>query len=125
MILHYFNAGGIMMWPLLICSILLLAVLLERISVILLLSKKSAKRNNNIHAKVLPFFMEIPPSIGLLGTVMGVVQSFGLNQGRITADSAASGLGAACFTTIFGLAISITATIMNFIFNWISGQKRD
>ncbi|MBI9016552.1 MAG: MotA/TolQ/ExbB proton channel family protein [Phycisphaerae bacterium] len=123
MILEYFKTGGIMMWPLLVCSILLCAVLFERFGSIMF--NRKANMQSGIHKKVLPFFMEIPPSIGLLGTVIGVVQSFGLGDGQITAESAASGLGAACFTTIFGLAISITATIMNFILSWMTGHNHD
>ena len=127
MLMKYFELGGVMMWPLLACSILLLAVLMER-----LLSKltgkvlfwKSARSDHSDwYKKVMPFFIDIPPSIGLLGTVVGVVQSFNLTGGRLTADTAAAGLGVACFTTVFGLAISITASILNYIFSWFDKKK--
>ena len=126
MLIKYFELGGVMMWPLLVCSILLVAVLLESI-----LSKltgkvffwRKGKSNSDWYRKVMPFFIDIPPSIGLLGTVVGVVQSFNLTGGRLTADTAAAGLGVACFTTVFGLAISIVASIFNYIFTWSEKNK--
>ena len=75
------------------------------------------------HCHILPFFKDIPPSIGLLGTVMGVVESFNLAGGRITAETAASGLGVACFTTIVGLAIAILATFFEYTLQWLIGES--
>ena len=122
MLMKYFELGGIMMWPLLICSILLIAVILEKLISSLFGTVKFWKNSKKIqaswHKTVMPFFIDIPPSIGLLGTVVGVVQSFNLTGGRLTADTAAAGLGVACFTTVFGLAISITASIFNYLLTW-------
>ncbi len=124
MYFHYFELGGVMMWPLLACSVLLGAVLFERFWMVVVFHKlfrrPRAKLKLNYHQRIMPFFVDIPPSIGLLGTVMGVVQSFNLSQGRLTAETAAAGLGVACFTTIFGLSISIVASISNYFLGWLS-----
>ena len=124
---RYFELGGVMMWPLLVCSVLLVALLVERLVSLVLMGRLLRWRLKQsmwtCHRKIMPFFVEVPPSIGLLGTVIGVVQSFSLTSGRLTADTAASGLGIACFTTIFGLAISIVASVSGYVFNWLDGGK--
>jgi len=126
---RYFELGGVMMWPLLGCSVLLTAVLLERLWTIVILGKllrRSADRFNlTWHRRVMPFFTEVPPSIGLLGTVIGVVRSFSLTNGRITAETAASGLGIACFTTIVGLGIAIVASVSGYALTWLGGDIRN
>ena len=71
------------------------------------------------------FFKDVPPSIGLLGTVIGVVQSFSLGGSRITAEAAGSGLAVACFTTIAGLTIAIVATICEYLTQWICSGCED
>ena len=124
MLLDYFKMGGLMMWPLLICSVSLMAVLFERFWTIVVVSKffriVISHKALIWHHKVMPFFTEIPPSIGLLGTVIGVVHSFSLTNGRMTAETAAAGLGVACFTTIVGLSIAIVASVSEYLLSWMS-----
>ncbi len=119
----YFHQGGLMMWFLLACSIAFTAVVVERFWRIGLCGKVFRRRidyaevvrNKHIFA----FFKDVPPSIGLLGTVLGVIQSFGLEGGRITAQAAGSGLAVACYTTVYGLAIAILAAVCEYIIAWL------
>jgi biopolymer transport protein ExbB/TolQ len=119
----YFQQGGLMMWFLLACSIAFAAVVIERLWRIGLCGRvfrcridyAEVVRNKHIFA----FFKDVPPSIGLLGTVLGVIQSFGLDGGRITAQAAGSGLAVACYTTVFGLAIAIIATVCEYFIDWL------
>ena len=123
MLSGYFQQGGIMMWFLLACSVAFAAVIFERIWRIGLCGRIFCRRieyaevirNRHIFA----FFKDVPPSIGLLGTVLGVIQSFGLEDGRITAQAAGAGLAVACYTTVYGLAIAILAAVCEHLIGWL------
>lgn len=110
--------GGIMMWPLLLCSVLLGALVIERCWSVLLKHRLLGRPlgDSRSMARNFEFFKEIPPGIGLLGTVIGVVKAFGLGEGQLTADTAAAGLGVACFTTVLGLSLSLIATVCEYVF---------
>ena len=124
MIRQYFQLGGPMMWPLLVCSILLAAIWVERAWQLGLrkgvLGRRLTDGQLRWHRQVLPFFRDVPPSIGLLGTVVGVVQSFQLVHGRLDGEAVGAGLGVACMTTIFGLGIGIAAGISHYVMNWLT-----
>ena len=81
------SLGGPLMWPLLVCSILLGAVLVERLVTVGLRHKLLGGRMSTDrlawHRRVLPFFTDVPPSVGLLGTVVGVVQCFQITGGGL------------------------------------------
>ncbi|MBW8016272.1 MAG: MotA/TolQ/ExbB proton channel family protein [Planctomycetes bacterium] len=119
----YFQQGGIMMWFLLACSVAFTAILVERFWRIGLCGKIFRRRINYAeivrNKQIFTFFKDVPPSIGLLGTVLGVIQSFGLEGGRITAQAAGSGLAVACYTTVFGLAIAILAAVCEYFIGWM------
>ncbi|MBI9018439.1 MAG: MotA/TolQ/ExbB proton channel family protein [Phycisphaerae bacterium] len=119
----YIQYCGAIFWPLSACSFFLGVILVERTWTILIL-KKILRRNLSQktllwHQNLLPFFKDIPPAIGLLGTVLGVIQSFGLGDGRITAESAGTGLATACYTTVMGLSVAIVASVFEYILNWL------
>jgi biopolymer transport protein ExbB/TolQ len=122
---HFLYLGGPLMWPLLACSVLLLAVLIERLLVIgvghRVLGRRLAPDRRDWHRRVLPFFTDVPPSLGLLGTVIGVVQSLELVDGRLNTDAVGAGLGVACMTTVFGLSIAIVASVSRYAFDWVAG----
>ena len=61
----------------------------------------------------LKFFWDVPPQIGLLGTVLGLVQIF---QGDLSAEAFGRGVGTACFTTVFGLGIALVARVAHYVF---------
>jgi biopolymer transport protein ExbB/TolQ len=126
MVREYLHLGGPLMWPLLVCSIILGAVLFERCWVVILrhtlLGLNVPALRLHWHRRVLPFFVDVPPAIGLLGTVVGLVQSFDLNTGRPTGQALGMGLGVACYTTIFGLGIAIIAAISQYGMEWLAGD---
>ena len=127
MLYKYIEDGGFMMWPLMACSIVLAAVVMERIWVIgvkrPMLGKRLSEDKIFWHRRSLPFFMDVPPSLGLLGTVIGVVQSFELTNGRLDGEKVGAGLSVACLTTIFGLGIAIVASVSMYAFNsWAGGE---
>ena len=128
MLRSWFDAGGPLMWPLLGCSILLVAVLTERawtVGVRYLLIRSSIPQVTlTAHRRVLPFFSEVPPALGLLGTVLGVVESFRLLDDQINADSIGSGLAIACTTTIFGISIAVIAAIASHALDLIVSPDR-
>lgn len=71
------------------------------------------------HRKALQFFWDIPPQIGLLGTVLGLVQIF---QGDLGAEAFGRGVGTACFTTVFGLSIALVARSTCYLFDMLTAQ---
>lgn len=125
MLRHYMDLGGPLMWPLLGCSVLLGAVLLERVWTVLirhrLLKRPVTPERLTWHRRALVFFTDVPPSLGLLGTVVGVVRSFNVLGGRIDADAVGAGLGIACTTTIVGLGLAIVASIGVYGLDWAAG----
>ncbi|MCH2134246.1 MAG: MotA/TolQ/ExbB proton channel family protein [Phycisphaerales bacterium] len=124
MLRPWFDAGGPLMWPLLVCSILLAAVLVERLWSVgirhLVLGWRLPEGRLIAHRRVLPFFAEVPPALGLLGTVLGVVQSFRLLDGGIDAEAIGSGLAVACTTTIFGIGIAVVAAVAGHLLDWLT-----
>lgn len=122
---EYFRLGGFMMWPLLVCSVLFTALVIERCWTLIIKRRLFKKINVQGNAHNFEFFKSIPPAIGLLGTVIGIVQCFGLTNGTITAETAAAGLGVACFTTIAGLGISISAMVAEYFFGWFNKDSLD
>lgn len=128
MFARYFQMGGLMMWPLLACSVLLGSIIVERFWTVAVLGKMFGKNitlaQNKRTSSMFAFFKDVPPSIGLLGTVIGVVQSFGLTNSRITADAAGAGLAVACFTTIVGLSIAIMATVCEYLIQWLCSDGK-
>ncbi len=123
---QFLDVGGPLMWPLLVCSILLGAVLIERFLVVgirhRLLGARLSRPILTWHRRALPFFADVPPSIGLLGTVLGVVQSFQLMNGHLNSDAVGIGLGVACMTTIFGLGIAVVATVSSYVLDWLVAE---
>lgn len=123
MLMRYIELGGPLMWPLLACSVALGAVILERVWVLgwaRLLGRKLRPRVRTWHRRVLPFFVDIPPSVGLLGTVLGVVRSFDVSGG-LDPEGVGAGMGVACLTTVAGLSISIVASLARYGSDWLAG----
>lgn len=128
MVSQYMELGGPLMWPLLACSILLGAVLLERVWTVLIRHRLFRGRvpvdRLTWHHRSLLFFTDVPPSLGLLGTVIGVVKSFNVLDGKIDADAVGAGLGIACITTIFGLGLAILASASRYGLDWAVGRNQ-
>lgn len=124
MLFSFLQQGGPLMWPLLACSVALAAVLTER--------SWAHARRHGAHATqrrggppspaasarsarpgIHPFFWEIPPQIGLLGTVIGLVQIF---RGGLGPEAFGRGVGVACLTTVFGLGLALVARSADHLF---------
>lgn len=118
---QFLEVGGPLMWPLLVCSVVLGGVLIERLLVVVVGWKLLGAKPRTLdwHRRILPFFADVPPSLGLLGTVVGVVRSFQLMNGNLNTEAVGAGLGIACMTTIFGLGIAIVAAISSYALNWL------
>jgi biopolymer transport protein ExbB len=173
-LVHYFKQGGPIMWPLLICSIAAVAVVIER--VIFLLVERSRRKPRTVDemmiacengdvgsalrvglqstdfvARALVYALQhrdkglsnalmrstgiemqryergvfildsiitMAPLLGLLGTVTGMMHSFGMMGGADLGAPAAitGGIAEALIATAFGLGIALTALLpMNFV----------
>ncbi len=76
--------------------------------------------------KVLQVMGIITPLLGLLGTVLGLIEMFnqlGLSQGPVTPAQLASGLGLAMNTTAAGLIIAVPAITLAHLFTLWAEQR--
>lgn len=114
-----FLAGGPVMWPILVLSILGLAILVW---------KAAAFRKGARNAKglvVVSTIITAEPMLGILGTVTGIMQTFGaLNGAGGTANplAATAGIGEALITTAAGLVASL---VLLFPYNWLDSQVEE
>jgi len=126
MLWRYMDLGGPLMWPLFACSILLGALLFERMWTVVVRHRFFGRRvpaeRLDWHHRVLPFFTEVPPSLGLLGTVVGVANSLGAISGGLDVDAVGAGLSIAIMTTIYGLSIAIAASVSGYAIDWVGGR---
>ncbi len=99
-----FLKGGPVMWPILALSVLGLAILVW---------KAFEFRAGRVNAKglvVVSTIITAEPMLGILGTVIGIMQTFGsLNgaDGGANPLSATAGIGEALITTAAGLVASL------------------
>lgn len=99
------------MWPLLICSVISLAVIIER-GYFLLLKKPRINSKTELEKNMWLLFImaTISPLLGLLGTITGLINVFlsihNLNK-PVTPQIVSGGLWEAMITTAYGLIIAI------------------
>ena len=111
-----FLKGGPVMWPILVLSLVGLSVLVW---------KALEFRAGNKSPKGLVFVSTIitaEPMLGILGTVTGIMQTFGaLNgaDGVANPMAATAGIGEALITTAAGLVASL---VLLFPYNWLDAQ---
>jgi biopolymer transport protein ExbB len=91
-----------------------MAVLFERTVAVTRPQWKADQTQRVLHRRPLAFINELAPSLGLLGTVIGVIESFQMIGGD--ADDVAAGLGVACITTVYGLLISLVCMVSGYMF---------
>jgi biopolymer transport protein ExbB len=175
-VLELFLAGGILMWPLLACSLIVIAISAERYWTLnpgkiapktLLAQVWSWIKNNQLDAtrlrelkqssplgqilaaglsnskhgrevmkdsiqeaanqvihelerymNVLGTIATIAPLIGLLGTVLGMIEVFNaiMMQGTGSTGALAGGISVALYTTVGGLVVAIPATVSHRFF---------
>ncbi len=114
-----FLKGGPVMWPILGLSILGLAVCVWKACAF----RKGQKTARGL--VVVSTIITAEPMLGILGTVTGIMQTFGALNG---ADGAANpmaatrGIGEALITTAAGL---IAALILLFPYNWLDDQVEE
>lgn len=73
-------------------------------------------------------FIAISPSLGFLGTVIGMIEAFDRIQqvGDISATIVASGIKVALLTTVFGLIVAIILQVFyNYILTLVEGMTND
>ena len=73
-------------------------------------------------------FITLSPSLGFLGTVVGMIQAFDKIQqvGDISATVVASGIKVALLTTVFGLIVAMILQVFyNYILTMVEGMTND
>jgi biopolymer transport protein ExbB len=73
-------------------------------------------------------FIALSPSLGFLGTVIGMIQAFDKIQqvGDISATIVAGGIKVALLTTVFGLIVAMILQVFyNYILTIIEGLTND
>jgi biopolymer transport protein ExbB len=89
----------------------------------LLAASAEELRHYNRGLPLLDTVITLSPLLGLLGTVTGMIHSFGLIAGELDAPAAITGgIAEALIATAFGLGIAITALIP---FNYLNARLED
>ncbi len=107
------------MWPILILSILGLALLIWKAF------EFRAGRKNRRGLGVVSTIITAEPMLGILGTVTGIMQTFGAlnsSSGIVNPMAATAGIGEALITTAAGLIASL---ILIFPYNVLDGMSED
>ena len=118
-IIDIFLRGGPVMWPILALSVLGLAICVWKACAF----RKGPKTARGL--VVVSTIITAEPMLGILGTVTGIMQTFGALNG---ADGAANpmaatrGIGEALVTTAAGL---VAALILLFPYNWLADQVEE
>lgn len=161
--LELFRAGGLLMWPLLLVSVISLAVMIERWLVFrslqmptfsktaqsvlesfsktpafAQLAQKLSARNEdesvaeaqelinrlNDHLNILSVIVKLAPLLGLLGTVVGMIDTFSAvatASGGVQMAQLADGIWQALITTAAGLSIAIpTLFVLSFFDSYVN-----
>lgn len=115
--------GGIFMIPLLLCSVVVVAIVGERMVVYSRAMKTALIRYDQPddvikqlrqHLTALQTIITIAPMLGLLGTVTGLMKSFYLLGHKLNSynpQEISTGISEALITTATGLIIAVIATI--------------
>lgn len=121
--------GGIFMIPLTACSVLMVAIVIERfwlfkkvMKIPLIEYEEPEKTLKTLRRRLtaLQTIITISPMLGLLGTVTGLMRCFNLlGNGAVIYEPAEMSLGIseALITTAVGLVIAVIATIFYNYFN--------
>ena len=107
-IVELFDAGGPVMWPILALSVAGLAILVWKA-----LEFRSGRRDARGLA-VVSTIITAEPMLGILGTVIGIMQTFRSLDGGANPMAATSGIAEALITTAAGL---VAALVLLFPYN--------
>ncbi|HOP74948.1 MAG TPA: MotA/TolQ/ExbB proton channel family protein [Bacillota bacterium] len=121
--------GGFFIFPLLLCSVVGFAIIIERLIVYRKIMKQPLilwDRPDDIvarlrrHLVTLHTIITISPMLGLLGTVTGLMKSFyllGIKTVSYNPQEISLGISEALITTAVGLVIAVVATVFYNYFN--------
>ena len=118
-LIDLFEAGGPVMWPILILSIVGLSILIWKA-----LELRAGRRNAK-GLVVVSTIITAEPMLGILGTVTGIMQTFGAMNGAggaVNPLAATSGIGEALITTAAGLVASL---ILLFPYNVLADKVEE
>ena len=118
-LIDIFKAGGPVMWPILVLSIVGLAILFWKAR------EFRAGRRDARGLVIVSTIITAEPMLGILGTVTGIMQTFrALNAAGAAANplAATAGIGEALITTAAGLIASL---ILLFPYNVLDNQVED
>ena len=113
-LLELFRSGGPVMWPILVLSVLGLAILVWKA-----LEFRAGRRDRR-GLVVVSTIITAEPMLGILGTVTGIIQTFGALKVSDAASplAATAGIGEALITTAAGLIVTL---ILVFPYNFLLG----
>ena len=103
-LVELFRAGGPVMWPILVLSVAGLAILIWKA-----LEFRAGRRDGR-GLVIVSTIITAEPLLGILGTVTGIIQTFGALNGADGTGSplaATAGIGEALITTAGGLIASL------------------
>ncbi|HEX2954593.1 MAG TPA: MotA/TolQ/ExbB proton channel family protein [Bacillota bacterium] len=136
---HWFFKGGVIMYPLLLCSVATLGIIIERLWSFpgLLRQGRQLVQDSTLNPAekeryaerivrqlqqglgILDVVVTASPMLGLLGTVFGVIRSFqslGGDAAGVSIANVGKGLSEALVCTATGLTIAITALVAYHLF---------
>lgn len=118
-VIDVFLKGGPVMWPILLLSIVGMSILVWK-ALVFRSGRKSAKG-----LVIVSTIITAEPMLGILGTVIGIMQTFGSlggAEGPANPMAATAGIGAALITTAAGLIASL---LLLFPYNWLDDQVEE
>ncbi len=126
--LKWFSDGGPVMWPILILSVVGLAIVVERLLAFRAFARETGPfadpqvRLNALQRGfgLLSTIITAEPMLGILGTVTGIIQTFGAFKLAENASplAATAGIGEALITTAAGI---VAALVLLFPYNFLLG----
>ena len=127
-IIQAFNDGGPVMWPILVLSVLGMAIVFDRLFAFAAFFRSHERAADPQAALnrlqrgfgLLSTIITAEPMLGILGTVTGIIQTFGAFKLSDAASplAATAGIGEALVTTAAGL---VAALILIFPYNFLLG----
>lgn len=114
-----FVSGGPVMWPILVLSVVGLAILFWKAL------EFRAGRHDARGIAVVSTIITAEPMLGILGTVTGIIQTFGAldaSGGTANPMAATAGIGEALITTAAGLVASL---VLLFPYNMLAEKADD
>lgn len=121
--MSWLKLGGFFIFPILICSVLMVAIIAERLLVFANLMKTPLIRHEDPERIVqllrrrligLHTILVIAPMLGLVGTIAGLMKSFrllGESAGSYQPQVISLGVSEALITTAAGLSVAVIGTI--------------